>query len=58
MAISPNKRFVAVAERGTTTAYVSIYDVFTLKKKKVLFTQECGSKVRLVLQRAFVSCYR
>jgi hypothetical protein len=46
MAMSPgSKRFIAVAEKGTTTAFVTIYDVFTLRKKKVLSTPECASKV-------------
>ncbi|PRP75547.1 WD repeat-containing protein 65 [Planoprotostelium fungivorum] len=44
MCISPNKRYVAVAEKGTTQAFVSIYDLFTLRKKKVISTRDCGSK--------------
>jgi hypothetical protein len=51
LAISPNKRYVAVAERGTTQAFVSIYDLFNLKKKKVLSTRDCGSKVIICLKQ-------
>mgnify|MGYP001221119778 CR=1 FL=1 len=34
MAVSPNRRYVAVAERGVVPA-VSIYDLHTLKRRKV-----------------------
>jgi WD40 repeat protein len=36
IAVSPNKRFVAVAEKGEERAIIVIYDVRTLKKRKKL----------------------
>jgi hypothetical protein len=45
MCMSPNKRFLAVGERGTTVGIITIYDMFTQRKKKVLHFQECSSKV-------------
>lgn len=37
MAVSPNKRYVAVAERGVERGLINVYDVRTLKKKKTLY---------------------
>ena len=41
ISISPNKRFAAVAEKGTTGPWITIYDLFTLRKKKILTTNDC-----------------
>lgn len=38
LAVSPNKRYVAVAERGVERGLINVYDVRTLKKKKTLYT--------------------
>lgn len=37
LAVSPNKRYVAVAERGVERGLINVYDVRTLKKKKTLY---------------------
>lgn len=43
--ISPNKRLLAVAERSEK-AMVTVYDLQTLKRRKVLTSTDSGSKVR------------
>ena len=43
MALTPNKRYIAVAEKGEK-ATITIYDLQTLRKKKVLTTTEVQSK--------------
>jgi ABC-type uncharacterized transport system permease subunit len=50
LAITPNKRFLAVAERcekGTVT----IYDLQTMKRRKVLASADSNAKVRPVQWR-------
>lgn len=47
LAISPNKKYVAIAERAEK-AMITIYDIHTLKRRKQLSTGESGSEVRLV----------
>ncbi len=42
MAVSPNRRYVAVAERGPVPV-VSVYDLHTLKKRKALTARDSGS---------------
>ncbi|GBG33254.1 Cilia- and flagella-associated protein 57 [Hondaea fermentalgiana] len=42
LSVCPSRKFVAVAERGQR-ASVSIYDLGTLKKRKLLTTSECNS---------------
>lgn len=44
LAIAPNKKYMAVAERADK-AMITIYDLHTLKRRKVLQTGECGSEV-------------
>ncbi|KAI9149781.1 hypothetical protein H9P43_009960 [Blastocladiella emersonii ATCC 22665] len=36
MALAPNKRFIAIAERGELGASIVVYDLMTLRKRKVL----------------------
>jgi WD40 repeat protein len=43
MSVCPGKRFVAVAE-ASDRALVNVFDLKTLKKRKVLSTPECASK--------------
>ena len=43
MALTPNKRYVALAEKGEK-ATITIYDLQTLRKKKVLTTTEVQSQ--------------
>eukprot|EP00033_Pygsuia_biforma_P003159 GCRY01003467.1.p1 GENE.GCRY01003467.1~~GCRY01003467.1.p1 ORF type:complete len:1179 (+),score=364.32 GCRY01003467.1:161-3697(+) len=43
LCISPNKRYVAIAERDER-ALITIYDLHSLRRRKVLSTAECGSK--------------
>lgn len=45
MAVSPNRKLLAVAERAEK-AMISVYDLTTLKKRKVLLSTEANSKVR------------
>lgn len=40
LAVSPNRRFCAIAERAREFATISVYDLRTLKKRKVLVTTE------------------
>ena len=44
IALSPNKRYVAMAERGTERGIITIFDVRTLKKRKTLSTPDCHSR--------------
>ena len=43
LAISPNRRYIAVAER-TDKPIVSVYDLHSLRKRKVLSSPECQSQ--------------
>ena len=45
IAVSANKKWLAVAE-SAEKAQITIYDLHTLKRKKVLTTSEVGSEVR------------
>lgn len=38
MAVSPNRRYIAAAEKSPAGASVAIYDLHTLKKRKVCST--------------------
>jgi hypothetical protein len=49
LAVSPNRRWLAVAEQGPGKGTVTIYDLAILKKRKVLMPQEGGAKVRISL---------
>ena len=42
MAITPNRRYIAIAEKGDKSATITIYDVHTLKRKKVLSAADLG----------------
>ena len=44
LAVSPNKKFLAVAERADKGT-ISVYDLQTLKRRKVLVSSETGAKV-------------
>lgn len=44
LAVSPNKRYVAVAEKGVERATITVFDVRTLKKRKALSTPDCHSR--------------
>ena len=46
MALSPNKKYIAVAESGENPV-VAIYDTTTRKRRKVLSMPELGSRVCL-----------
>lgn len=54
--LSPNKRFLAMAERAEK-GMITIFDLQTLKRRKVLVSVDTGSKVNLNLHvtRAAVS---
>jgi hypothetical protein len=45
LAISANRKFVAVAEKADK-GMITVYDLHTLKRRKVLTTTDLGSKVR------------
>ena len=50
LAVSPNRRWLAVAEQGPANkGTVTIYDLAILKKRKVLMPQEGGAKVHMSL---------
>eukprot|EP00955_Chlamydomonas_euryale_P078835 363208-Chlamydomonas_euryale.AAC.3 len=51
MCVSPNKRLLAVAERAEK-AMITVYDLQTLKRRKVLMSTDAGSKVRPAAARA------
>lgn len=40
MAVSPNRRYVAIAEKGEK-AMITVYDLHTLRKRKVLVNADC-----------------
>ena len=48
LAVSPNKKFLAVAERSDKGT-ISVYDLQTLKRRKVLVSSETGAKVHSCL---------
>ena len=48
LAVTPNKRWLAVAERGTgDKGIVTVYDLAILKKRKVLVPQQEGAAARV-----------
>lgn len=52
--VSSNKKLLAVAERSEK-AMITVYDLQTLKRRKVLMSTDAGSKVRQVLRSALAS---
>lgn len=44
LAVSPNKRYAAVAERKSEKPTITVVDLTTLKRRKVLTPQECNSQ--------------
>jgi hypothetical protein len=52
LAVSPNRRWLAVAEQRPGKGTVTIYDLAILKKRKVLTPQEGGAKVRMRITAA------
>lgn len=48
LAVSANRKFVAVAEKAEK-GMITVYDLHTLKRRKVLTTTDLGSKVRSLL---------
>ena len=44
IAISPSRKYLAVAERAEK-ALITVFDLTTLKRRKVLTSSEVGSKV-------------
>ena len=45
MAVSANKRYVAIAERGVEKPQCAIVDLHSLRRRKVLVPQEGDSRV-------------
>lgn len=54
LSISSNKRYAAIAERGLTNATASIFDLNSLRKRKVLIATEFESKVALIRSCALI----
>ena len=44
MSVSPNKRYVAVAEKKADKPTITIYDLTTQRRRKVLSIMECTSQ--------------
>lgn len=44
LAVSPNKKLIAVAERSVDRAVVTLYEAATLKRRRVLTCAELGSR--------------
>lgn len=44
MSVSPNKRYAAIAEKKAEKPTITIYDLTTLRRRKVLSTLECTSQ--------------
>ena len=55
LAISANRKFVAVAERAEK-GMITVYDLHTLKRRKVLTTTDLGSKVRQPKRLTWHNC--
>jgi WD40 repeat protein len=55
LAVSPNKRFVAIGEKGAEKATCTIYDIRTLKKKKTLITDDTQYNCREFISLCFGS---
>ena len=55
IALSPSRKYLAVAERAEK-AMITVFDLTTLKRRKVLTSSEVGSKV-CVLDRCLVASY-
>lgn len=53
LALSPSRKYVAVAERAEK-GLITVYDMGTLKRRKVLSSSEMGSKVCSVFDWAAV----
>jgi len=53
LAVSPNKRYVAIGEKGAEKAVCSIYDVRSLKRKKQLMTDDAQYQCREFVSLAF-----
>ena len=53
IAVSPNKRYVAIGEKGTERAVCSIYDLRTLRRKKVLMNNDTQYHAREYVSLAF-----
>ena len=47
MTVSPNRRLLALAERGERPS-VTVFDLTTMKKRKVLTHTEAGTKVQRI----------
>lgn len=45
LALSPSRKYLAIAERAER-GLITVYDLTTLKRRKVLASSELGSKVR------------
>lgn len=43
MAVSPNRRYVAIAEKGAERATITVYDLHSLRKRKILSSTEVQS---------------
>ena len=55
LAVSPNKKFLAVAERADKGT-ISVYDLQTLKRRKVLVSSETGARVRTATSKRPRQC--
>jgi hypothetical protein len=56
MCVSSNRRLLAVAERSEK-AMITVYDLQTLKRRKVLVASDAGSKVHHIHSTAaFITC--
>lgn len=59
LATTPNRRWLAVSERGASKGYVTVYDMAILKKRKVLIPSQdnAAAKVRGLSCAPFTSAY-
>ena len=46
LAVAPNHKYLALAELGSERGMVTVFDLRTLKRRKVLVSTEAGSKAR------------
>jgi hypothetical protein len=53
MSLLPNRKFIAVAEKGLQSPTITFYDISTRKKKRIITYSDAGSQVcfsKFVLQ--------
>ncbi len=54
MAIVPNRKYIAIAEKGKTFPTITFYDTQTRKKKKIITHSDAGAQVCIIFYLIFI----